>query len=1058
MKKELLFLITCFFATTTFAQQLDDVATETQSGWYKFKPETQVSISQFLQNYHQILDLESEYSFDTGKLAVDEFGFSHLRLQQLYKDIPIEAGDFLLHERSLRLSSMNGKLVRNINLSITPSLSKKGAIKRALNHVNAQKYIWENESDENIIKDLHHNPDATYYPQPELIIAQKDFNQNGADYRLMYKMNVYALEPLSRQEIYVDAHTGEVIFALDEIHTGDVPGVAHTKYTGVQNIVTDSISPELYRLRESTTGGGIETYDLLRTRDYSVAVDFIDSNNVWDNVNAFQDEVATDAHWGAQTTYNYFFDKHGRSSYDGKGTKLLNYVHYGVSYANAFWDGQRMTYGDGNGSSFNALISLDIAAHEMTHGVTQNTAGLVYQDEYGALNESFSDIFAAAVEYYGDPANFDYRVGEDITTNGQGIRSMSNPGTMGDPDTYLAGLWYTGAFDNGGVHINSGVQNYWFYIMAEGDSGTNALGIAYNVPGLGIEKAAQISYRNLAYYLTRTSEYFDARAGAIQAAEDIYGVCSNELITTADAWHAVGVGKQLQDDDVILVDVLSPQTSCGLGSTEAITVLVRYYDCSDTLFAGDSISFGYQLDNLNSVTQTAILTQDMVAGDTLIFTFNQTADFSAFTDFYLKTWINYSPDQDADNDTIQNTKITNRLQQNSDFAIVDLLSPQSDCELTSAEPIEMSFRFQGCDSLVAGQTIQLYYQLNGQAAVSENLTSNSTIYPGEEITYIFSNSIDLSLNGQYAFNLWVAYPSDPEDANDSIINRSIQNPFNIREKHHYTFEDSNTTLDSLYFSTTSYSNIDFFSDAAVSDTLGLRFTGSNPFPTLGDVPVFNRSNPWSINPEFSSMACACVDARDWDSVLVAFDLKQTYSRLWRIVLGRDQKVVSSFRVLADGNQIGDDFQPITNANDRFRSYLLNLRDYAHTEFQLCLEAKNYLSEEFDPRPNSEGDNAYIDNLIIYNNGNIGLNELSQTNKQWVIYPNPTQGRFTMSFEVENTLSSSYQIYNANSLLLADEKLDLNHGENQVEIDLSSYPTGVYFIKMNGAAKKVLIER
>ncbi len=517
------------------------------------------------------------------------------------------------------------------------------------------------------------------------------------------------------------------------------------------------------------------------------------------------------------------------------------------------------------------------------------------------------------------------------------------------------------------------------------------------------------------------------------------------------------MGRPFQDEDFVLVDVLNPETSCGLGSAEAVSLLIRYYDCNDTLLAGESLSVAYQLDNQSPVNETVIIPQNMVAGDTLIYTFNQTINVSAFTTYNLQAWINYSDDLEPLNDTLTNVSISNSFQQNSDFAVVDMPLPRSGCALTTFETVEVSYRFLGCDSLVAGQSIDVNYRLDGQPAVTETVNLGATLYPEDVMVHAFANSIDLSAKDQYTFDVWVNYTGDPESTNDSILNRAIQNPYSIQDKL-FTFENRSTTLDSMYFSTTANSKIDFYLGAAVTDTLGLRFTGANALATLPDFPVFNRRDPWSIYPEYSSFACACVDARDWDSVKVSFDLKQTYSRVWRDVTLRDNKGVSSFRVLADGNQIGDTYQALTNDKDRFRSYELNLRDYAKTQFELCLEARNFLAEEYDYFANSEGDNAYVDNLKIFNDGNIGLRENATSIQQIRVFPNPSKGLFTIELELNDKLNTTYSVYTSTGKLVKSASLNLSNGYHQLDLDLNTYPVGMYILELNGESEKLWITK
>jgi len=350
---------------------------------------------------------------------------------------------------------------------------------------------------------------------------------------------------LSRREIYISAINGAVLFENNLLHTANVKGTATTAYSGTQTINTDSTASNSFRLRQTVSGGGVNTYDLANGTNYANAVDFTDSDNNWNNVNTNKDEYATDAHWGAEQTYIYFDSLFGRNSINDNGFILNSYLSYSTNYANAFWDGQRMTYGDGN-FSIDPLVSIDIAGHEIAHGLTTFSANLIYQSESGALNESFSDIFGSAIEFFGKSASANWTIGEDI---GLVIRSMSNPNSYGDPDTYDGTNWanVNGCIpsrqnDYCGVHINSGVQNFWFYLLTNGGSGTNDNNESYSVDGIGIDTAAAVAYRNLTVYLTRSSNYDDARYYSIVSAIDLYGPCSKQVEAVTDAWHAVGVG------------------------------------------------------------------------------------------------------------------------------------------------------------------------------------------------------------------------------------------------------------------------------------------------------------------------------------------------------------------------------------------------------------------------------------------------------------------------------------------------------------------------------------
>lgn len=263
-------------------------------------------------------------------------------------------------------------------------------------------------------------------------------------------------------------------------------------------------------------------------------------------------DPALDAHWGVEQTYDYYKNVHNRDSYDDQGGKIISYVHFAVGWPNAFWSNNSLKLGDGDGVNTTHRTYLNVISHEITHGVINENGGggLKYQGESGALSESFADIFGTAVEHFAKPATADWLHGEEGSLiPGEYVRSMADPRAKEQPDTYgLNDSYWANPLDTmvdfGGVHINSGVQNYWFYLLSEGDSGVNENGYAYIVDGIGLQKAEQIAYRNLTQYISASvsSTYVDSRMGSIMAAEDLYGAGSPEVLAVQKAWAAVGVG------------------------------------------------------------------------------------------------------------------------------------------------------------------------------------------------------------------------------------------------------------------------------------------------------------------------------------------------------------------------------------------------------------------------------------------------------------------------------------------------------------------------------------
>lgn len=487
------------------------------------------SLQNTTQIFKDVLNPSPQISFTSLKQEQDPLGFTHHKMQQYFNGVKVVFATVTLSGKNGNVQTMSSAYFPIAeDFSTTPSISATQALNSAKAHVGATEYLWQNAQEAAL---------ANYQkPTGELVIfpAMENISETN---RLAYKFDIYATAPLYRADVYIDAKTGQFIFENKRIHHANVPATGTSLYNGTVSFTADNASGP-YRLRQTADGNGIQTFNMNNGTNYNNAVD-ITSNST----NFTSNPTGVQAHFGAEQTHKYYSQKHGRNSYNGSGAVIKSYVSYSTNYVNAFWDGSRMTYGDGDGTNYGPLVSLDICGHEITHGVTEYSANLVYSYQSGALNESFSDIFGESIEKFASGTN-DWLMGDDIGAGGSGgaLRSMSNPNAYGDPDTYQGTNWYSGSGDYGGVHTNSGVQNFWFYVLSVGKSGTNDKGDSYNVSGIGMDKAAAIAYRNLTVYLNSNSQYSDARNGAIQAAIDLYGAGSAEEIATTNAWYAVGVG------------------------------------------------------------------------------------------------------------------------------------------------------------------------------------------------------------------------------------------------------------------------------------------------------------------------------------------------------------------------------------------------------------------------------------------------------------------------------------------------------------------------------------
>ncbi|MFI9205498.1 M4 family metallopeptidase [Streptomyces sp. NPDC053048] len=372
--------------------------------------------------------------------------------------------------------------------------------------------------------------------------------------------------------VITDARTGKKLFEFQ----GVKQGTGNSQYSGQVTIGT-SKSGSSYQLNDPTRGGH-KTYNLNKGTSGTGTL-FTDADDVWGSGSTSDAATAgVDAHYGAQLTWDYYKNVHGRSGIKGDGVGAYSRVHYGNNYVNAFWSDQCfcMTYGDGSGNA-KPLTSIDVAAHEMTHGVTSNTANLTYSGESGGLNEATSDIFAAAVEFWANnPSDKgDYLVGEKIDINGNGtpLRYMDKP----SKDSRSKDSWYSG-IGSIDVHYSSGPANHWFYLASEGSGQKEINGVKYDSPtsdglpvtGIGRDNAAKIWFKALSQRMQSNTNYAGARDATLWAAGELFGVGSETYNNTANAWAAINVGSRLSSG----VSVTSPGDQTSIVNT-AVSLQIK---------------------------------------------------------------------------------------------------------------------------------------------------------------------------------------------------------------------------------------------------------------------------------------------------------------------------------------------------------------------------------------------------------------------------------------------------------------------------------------------------
>ncbi len=461
---------------------------------------------------------------------LDQIGEAHVRFNQMYRGIPVFEGQIITHV-DLASGTVRG---------ITRSLREIGDL-----DVNAR--IGEDDAVALGLIKAGVSSDAQTATDLMVFVSREDGSSHLA-WRVHVVVDNGLVDPVDWMT-FVDAHDGSVLLSYNNLHTGrptqpppddgtPATGTAHTLYVGTVNLATESYPDGTFGMKDPTRGG-IYTTDMLGKKSGDGTM-FRDADNTWGNFsNSDRATAGTDAHFGAVMTWDYFLNIHGRNGIFNDGTGTYSRVHYGRDYNNAYWSSscKCMTYGDGDGTLMSPLVALDVAAHEMTHGVTSATAELVYSGESGGLNESMSDIFAAAVEVYASAYSSkvpDFWIGEDLwtpATPGDALRYMDDPTLDGRSIDHYS--QFTSTMD---VHYSSGLANHVFYLMCEG--GTNQTS-GMSVTAIGMAKAEKIFYRALTVYMTPGTTFAEARTATVQAATDLYD--SATAAAAAEAWEACGV-------------------------------------------------------------------------------------------------------------------------------------------------------------------------------------------------------------------------------------------------------------------------------------------------------------------------------------------------------------------------------------------------------------------------------------------------------------------------------------------------------------------------------------
>ena len=995
-------------------------------------------------NYKKNDQLKQELGIhrDNGLLLLDQrtdqLNIIHTRYKQTMGNIPVEGAMFMIHQYPDGKTLANGQWLKQSSPKINLIVDRLSAIEKVKTHYGSEKIMaWEKYPE--IEK---------YQPIVELVWFDKAYGKSVSTYKLAYKIDVITGLPYNKERIFIGAQDGEILHKYDLLHTIDVIGQGEGLHNGSVEMTVDSIGPTEFFLQESNRHGGVSIF----TGMTFLSEPIIDQDNMW-----IEDGVAVDAHWGAEKTIDYFYQQHNHLGLEGNGGQLLVNVHVmdiftGEPMANAFWDGFSINIGDGVANTLYDVpfSTLDVVAHEITHGVTEQFANLIYEGESGGMNESFSDIFGVSTEsYFG--SNYNWQLGEQL---GPIFRHMDNPNAVEMAAYYEGNFWNP----NGDVHALSSIGNLWYYYLVEGGSGNNEAGLDFDISGIGFEKAGKIAFRCLTSYLTENSDYHDFLQASVQSAIDLYGNCSEEHNAVIKAWAVVGIGEFIQDNDAfIMLDEVPTYQACGLGMEEIQTTFL-YQSCDIEVLSGAIVKLNYSINGGTPVAENFVTNTDLDFGDEINYTFNTLADLSTVGTYEIKTWVDYQEDEYILNDSLT-FEVENKLQQNEDFAMlaVDNSYDKEYCGLTISNP-NLIIQFLGCDFISAGEQIQINAKL-GNSQASNTITLQNDLFPGDNLNVIFNNATLIADNyGIADLELEVVYPNDPFP-NNNILMVPFNFIENIEDTEEYPFDDA-SEVDRFKINSLIANPNSLVPRTDVSDQSdAIRFVG--PTPGVDDLPLglitTEESDIWNMeNNNRSSYMCMCVDASNWGECHLSYDLFIHQSNLWDFVVGFPDVIdappyYSNMRILIDGIPVSDTYG---DTGSLFVHHEHDLSQYVGQSFELCFQIKPLtVATDFD------FDRVILDNIFI-DKGIINSTESSLENQDAIIlYPIPIVDNLNIELITQKRELVKLEIVNTLGRIIYREDLSLNKGNNLRNLNFRNLPNGIYFAKFhNNDSRKTLIKK
>ena len=981
---------------TSFYKLNGQVQNSHKSNEFLNKPGERIEYKSFLES---LVSQNSAVQFVEKDVIESKNKYEHHKFFQTHEGLKILGSEFFIHVKNDVVISSNGKL-HNID-SFEPS-----------------KPIWNNNELEKVIypyleSTLYANNNEEQIPivlqsieVKEYVIADKIYPSYSGSYVDAAVVEVEMKIPFDKRLLVLDLHHGKIIHDQSVICEFAVEGRGKTKYYGEQTFIVDSLGPNQFQLRDPIRN--ITTYSA-KTGDN---LPYFDEDNYWDLTNEDMDEVALDAHYCASKFHDMMVDLFDYRGLDGNGQAMDPVVHVGggAAYLNAFWNGTNAFFGNGD-CHHNPLTTLSVVGHEFMHGVTDYTSDLIYANESGAINESMSDIFGKSLEYFIDNDNFSWELGPEFgkTEYSRNFRDMSNPNLYDDPALYLGEFWDFG----GAVHTNSGVFNYWFYLMVEGELGVNEKGEFFNVKSQPIEDVLQVVWLCQSAYLTPSSTYPELYEYSLEAVEELFGTGSEMMNSVQEAWKAVGLPytENAISYDLAVEARVEDNSTCY--QDHDYTILYSIYNLGNTTVNKDQdIEVRFNSNSGLDTIVTITLDNELLPSEKVDFSYPNAYTIDDDRIYFYN--INLIVEDSVTGNNFAFGFLRNFTEESPQIELINTNTRFEKCFSNDAE-LEFSVFNKSCAIIPSGTEFTVVLENAQEEVLNKSFTINQNMNPNSRITYT-----EIVSDLEEYDNLGIRIVSSDVKFNPGRSGIDVLVKKTITGEYLNTFDDDSFRDD--------------FSIFNLSGPITYEFDNDNYFAALGTSRGMNRVPCPEVIENLDEVSFGeitvegCIDLSMIDNPLLSFDLVQ---------FRYDD---SSYDVLEENTTIMR--VSYLDENSNFNELIHNQEEGLELNHSYSLPSnfKGEIFLEFFSHFGNNGSTALefdanlMDNFRL-TSGPSSIEEVSNQNNVKVV-PNP--GSNWINIWSDSSVKS-VEVYNVNGQLLVQS--------NQSNINISQLQEGLYFVKV-----------